>query len=175
MYQGQGGQINNEIWGEILIVEAVLPLSEAVFKSSEGRLIYITSVSSLSLSLCRPRQFPDIFLQSSWWIITKLGMWVGIATLLNPIYCRSGRMHRRHAPLTLMAKNASNRGFQAFSDRVVDGSSPNLVCGLVLPPYWTLFTAVPVGCTHHAWVSLGLYQVRLGCFSPSFFFHLIFF
>jgi hypothetical protein len=34
-------------------------------------------------------------------------MWVGIVTLLNPIYCRSGRMHRRHALLTLMAKEVS--------------------------------------------------------------------
>ena len=79
-------------------------------------------------------------------------MWVGIAPLLCTIKCRSGRMHRRHAPLTLMAKNTRNAGFQTFSDRVLDGSSPNLVCGLVLPPYWTLFTVVPVRCTgvtHH--------------------------
>ena len=34
------------------------------------------------------------------WIITKLGMWVGMTTLLNPIYGRSGWMHWRHAPLT---------------------------------------------------------------------------
>ena len=70
-----------------------------IFKSSEGRLIYITSVSSF------------FFLFS-----VVLG------------------------------------SFQTFSGRVVDGSSPNLACGLVLPPYWTLFTAVPVGCTgvtHH--------------------------
>ena len=41
----------------------------------------------------KKHRFPHVFWQSSWWIITKLGMWVGIATLLNPIYCRSGRMH----------------------------------------------------------------------------------
>ena len=107
---------------------------------------------SFSLSACRPRQFPDLFWQSSWWIITKLGMWVGIAPLQCTIECRSGRMHRRHAPLTLMAKNTRNRGFRSISRIVIDGWSPNLTCGLVLPPYWTLFTAVPVGCTgvtHH--------------------------
>ena len=68
-----------------------------VFKSSEGRLIYITSVSSFCLSVV-------------------LG------------------------------------SFQTFSCRVLDGSSPNLACGLVLPPYCALLNAVPVGCTgvtHH--------------------------
>ena len=69
---------------------------------------FFTSYFPIYLSLSpsgRHLQFPHVFWQSSWWIITKLGMWVGIATLLNPIYSRSGRMHRRHAPLTLMAKN----------------------------------------------------------------------
>ena len=84
------------------------------------------------------QRFPHHFWQSSWWIFTKLDMWVGITTILTPINWRSGRMHRLHAPLTLMAKNARNRGFQTFSDRVLYGSSQNFVCGLVLHPYCAL-------------------------------------
>ena len=98
------------------------------------------------------QRFLHHFWQSSWWMITKLDMWVGITTILTPINWRSGRMHRLHAPLTLMAKNARNRGFRSVSHRDIYGWSPNLACGLVLPPYWTLLTAVPVGCagvTHH--------------------------
>ena len=41
-------------------------------------------------------------------------MWVGIATLLNPIYYRSGRMHRGHAPLTLIAKKLEAEVSAAF-------------------------------------------------------------
>ena len=47
-------------------------------------------------------------------MITKLGLWVGIATLLNPIYYRSGRMHRGHAPLTLIAKRLEAEVSAAF-------------------------------------------------------------
>ena len=81
-------------------------------------------------------------------------MWVGIAPLQCTIECRSGRMHRRHAPLTLMAKNTRNRGFRSISRIVLDGSSPNLACGLVLPPYCALLNAVSVGCTDvtHHWL-----------------------
>ncbi len=97
----------------------------------------------------RHLQFPDLFWQSYRWIITKLGMWVGNATLLYTIKCRSGRMNTLRAPLTFMAKNARNRGFQTFSDRVLYGSSRNLVCGLVLPPYSALLNAVAVGLDAH--------------------------
>ena len=41
-------------------------------------------------------------------------MWVGIATLLNPINCCSGRMHMRHAPLTLMTKTLETEVSAAF-------------------------------------------------------------
>ena len=75
------------------------------FKSSEGRLIYITSVFSL---------FFFIFL---------------------------------YFPVVLSS-------FQTFSSWVVDGSSPNLACGLVMPPYCALLNAVPVGWTRvtHHWL-----------------------
>ena len=104
--------------------------------------------------VCRPKWFPLNNLSISWPNFMKLGLCIGNGMGQNPIYCRSGRMHRRHAPLTLMAKNTRNGGFRTFSDRVLDGSSPNLACGLVLPPYWTLLTGVPVGCTRvtHHWL-----------------------
>ena len=125
------------------------------------------------LTLMAKNRFPQHFSQSYLWMITKLGMWVGIATLLNPINCRSGRMHRAHAPLTLIAKRLEAEVSAAF----IDGWSPNLACGLVLPPFWTLlFTAIPVECTRHAWVSLGYINLVLAVFHQVFHgYYLIFF
>ena len=78
-------------------------------------------------------------------MITKLGMWVGIVTLLNPINCRSGWMHRRHTPLTLIAKTLETEVPAVFLTELLMDDHQTCYVGW----YCTLFTAVPVGCTLH--------------------------
>jgi len=104
-------------------------LLRIAFKFS-GRLKYLLSLFlsrhsdfftlDFLVSLCLSSSAAGFqsFSDSYWWIITKLGLWVGITALLDPFYCRSGWMHTWGWPIFKLFLAVFHPSFSLIFSRI---------------------------------------------------------